>query len=56
MYIEKKTNKHQDAVAFYFGLGYSEIDLWSLTTVDAYRTPTAKIVTKEELDKFLNDW
>ena len=56
MYIEKKTNKHQEAVAFYFGLGYSEIDLWSLTTVDAYRTPTAKIVTKEELDKFLNDW
>ena len=43
-------------VAVDFGLGYSEIDLWSLTTVDAYRTPTAKIVTKEELDKFLNDW
>ena len=56
MYIEKKTNKYQDAVAFYFSLGYSEIDLWSLTTVDAYRTPTAQILNKEELDKFLNDW
>ena len=52
----RKLNKDEDAIAFYFGLGYSEIDLWSLTTVDAYRTPTAKIVTKEELDKFLNDW
>lgn len=56
MYIEKKTNKHQDAVAFYFSLGYDAIELYSITVVDAYRTPTAKIVTKEELDKFLNDW
>ena len=56
MWIERKTNKEQDAVAFYFSLGYSEIDLWSLTIVDAYRTPTAEIVTKQELDNFLKEW
>ena len=56
MWIERKNSKGEDAVAFWFSLGYSEIDLWSLTTVDAYRTPTAKIVTKEELDEFLKGW
>ena len=59
MKIQNKTNKHQDATAYYFNLGYddyNDIELYSLTIVDAYRTPTAKIVTKEGLDKFLNDW
>ena len=51
-----KESKNQDAVAYWFNLGYDDVELYSLTTVDAYRTPTAKIVTKEELDKFLNDW
>ena len=56
MEYKVKTNKHQDATAYYFNLGYDDIELYSVTIVDAYRTPTAKIVTKEELDKFLNDW
>ena len=55
MKIQRKTNKHQDATAYCFNLGYDDIELYSITVVDAYRTPTAKIVTKEELDKFLND-
>ena len=56
MKIQSKTNKHQDATAYYFNLGYDDIELYSITIVDAYRTPTAKIMIKWELDKFLNDW
>lgn len=56
MKIQNKTNKHQDATAYYFNLGYDDIELYSLTIVDAYRTPTAKVMIKWELDKFLNDW
>ena len=52
----RKLNKDEDATAYYFNLGYDDVELYSVTIVDAYRTPTAKIVTKEELDKFLNDW
>jgi hypothetical protein len=54
--MEKKINKYEDAQAIWFSLGYYDIELYSLTTIDAYRTPTAKIVTKDELDNFLKDW
>ena len=50
----RKLNK--DAVAYWHRLDYDDVDLYSVTTVDAYRTPTAQILNKEELDKFLNDW
>lgn len=53
---QRKESKHQDAVAYWFNLGYDDVELYSLTTVDAYRNPTAKIITKEELDKFLEQW
>jgi len=56
MYTKRKISKYKDSVAFYFDLGYSDIDMWSLTIVDAYRTPTAQIVTKEYLDNFLKSW
>lgn len=56
MITEKKISKFEDAMAFWFHLGYSETDLYSLTTVDAYRTPTAQILTQEQLDKFLEEW
>lgn len=56
MITEQKINRFEDAMAFWFHLGYSEIDLYSLTTVDAYRTPTVKIITKVELDNFLKEW
>ena len=52
----RKLNKYEDAVAYWHRLDYDDVDLYSLTTVDAYRTPTAKIVTKIELDKFLEEW
>lgn len=52
----KKLSKFEDAVVYWFDLGYSDVELFSLTTIDTYRTPTAKIVTKEELDKFLEQW
>ena len=52
----RKLNKDEDAIAYWFKLDYDDVELYSITTVDAYRTPTAKIVTKEELNKFLNDW
>lgn len=52
----RKLNKYEDAVAYWHRLDYDDVDLYSVTTVDAYRTPTAQILNKEELDKFLNDW
>lgn len=52
----RKLNKYEDAVAYWHRLDYDDVDLYSMTIVDAYRTPTAKILNKEELDKFLNDW
>jgi hypothetical protein len=54
--MHKKENKSGDAVAIYFDLEYSDISLYSLTIVDAYRTPTAKIITKEGLENFLKNW
>ena len=56
MEIENKLSKFEDAVAIWFKLGYDDIEVYSLTTEDAYRTPTAQIVTKEYLDKFLEEW
>ena len=56
MKIQSKTNKHQDATAYYFNLGYDDIELYSVTIVDAYRNPSAQIMDKKELDKFLNIW
>ena len=52
----RKLNKDEDAIAYWFKLDYDDVELYSITTVDAYRTPTAQILNKEELDKFLNDW
>ena len=54
--MEKKISKDYDSVAYWFSLGYDDIELYSLTTIDAYRKPTAKIVTKDELGKFLKEW
>lgn len=52
----RKLNKYEDAIAYWHRLDYDDVDLYSMTIVDAYRTPTAKILNKEELDKFLKDW
>ena len=52
----RKLNKYEDAVAYWFKLDYDDVELYSITIVDAYRTPTAQIMDKKELDKFLNDW
>jgi hypothetical protein len=56
MKIERKEGKFRDAVVIYFDLEYSDISLYSLTIIDAYRTPSAKIITEEELESFLKDW
>ena len=56
MKIEKQLGRFEDSIAYWFNLGYSDIDLYSLTTIDAYRTPTAKILTKEALEDFLKTW
>ena len=56
MELQRKVNTHQDSEAIWFDLGYDDIKLYSLTTVDAYRTPNAMVVTQEELDKFLKKW
>jgi len=54
--MKQKLNKYEDAVAYWFNLHYEDVELYSLTTVDAYRTPTARIITKEDLDNFLINW
>lgn len=56
MKLYNKGNKFGDAVAIYFDLEYSDISLYSLTIIDAYRTPSAKIITEEELESFLKNW
>ena len=52
----RKLNKYEDAIAYWFKLDYDDVELYSVTIIDAYRTPTAQIMDKKELDKFLNDW
>lgn len=54
--VNKVLGKYGDAVAIYFKLDYDDVELYSLTIEDAYRTPMAKIVSKDELEKFLKDW
>ena len=56
MKVNKKLNIFEDAVAIWFKLGYADVEVYSLTTEDAYRTPTAQIVTKEGLNEFLEKW
>ena len=52
----RKLNKDEDAIAYWFKLDYDDVELYSVTIVDAYRNPSAQIMDKKELDKFLNDW
>ena len=52
----RKLNKYEDAVAYWFKLDYDDVELYSVTIVDAYRNPSAQIMDKKELDKFLNIW
>ncbi len=56
MELKRKVNKYEDTEAIWFDLGYDDIKLYSLTTVDAYRNPTARVITQEELDEFLKYW
>ena len=52
----RKLNKDEDAIAYWFKLDYDDVELYSVTIVDAYRNPSAQIMDKKELDKFLKDW
>jgi hypothetical protein len=52
----RKLNKDEDATAYWFKLDYDDVELYSVTIVDAYRNPSAQIMDKKELDKFLNIW
>ena len=49
----RKLSKYEDAVTYWHRLDYDDVDLYSLTTVDAYRTPTAQILTQEQLEHTL---
>lgn len=48
--VNKVLGKYEDAVAIYFKLDYEDVELYSLTIEDAYRTPTAEIVSKDKLE------
>lgn len=52
----KRLGKFEDSVAIWFKLDYEDVELYSLTVEDAYRTPYSKIVSKVELDSFLIDF
>ena len=52
----RKLNKDEDAIAYWFKLDYDDVELYSVTIVDAYRNPSAQIMDKKELDKFLKGW
>lgn len=52
----RKLNKDEDAIAYWFKLEYDDVELYSVTIIDAYRNPSAQIMDKKELDKFLNIW
>ena len=52
----RKLNKDEDAIAYWFKLDYDDVELYSVTIIDAYRNPSAQIMDKKELDKFLNIW
>ena len=54
--MERKINKHEDAVAIYFKVGVIDEDMYSLTIDTAYGEASARIIEKKELDKFLKDW
>ena len=54
--MERKINKHEDAVAIYFKVGFIDEDMYSLTVDTAYGDASARIVEKKELDEFLKDW
>lgn len=56
MKIEKTLNKFEDAIAIYFKLSYNDISLYSLTIEDAYRDPSARIISEEDLKEFLKTW
>ena len=54
--MERKINKHEDAVAIYFKVGFIDEDMYSLTVDTAYGDFSARIVDKKELDTFLKLW
>ena len=54
--MERKINKHEDAVAIYFKVGFIDEDTYSLTVDTAYGDYSARIVEKKELDEFLKNW
>lgn len=56
MKIQKVKSHYEDSVAIYFKLDYDDVELYSVTVVDAYRTPTAEIMSKEQLDKCLREF
>lgn len=56
MKVQKVESHYGYSVAIYFKLGYDDIELYSVTVEDAYRTPTAEIMNKEQLNKFLREF
>lgn len=56
MKVQKVKSYYEDSVAIYFKLGYDDVELYSVTVEDAYRTPTTEIMSKEQLNKFLKEF
>ena len=52
----KRKSSMEDAIAIWFKLNYDDVELYSLTIEDAYRTPSCSIVNEEELELFLKNW
>lgn len=56
MKVQKVKSHYEDSVAIYFKLDYNDVELYSVTVEDAYRTPAVKIMSKEQLGKFLKEF
>lgn len=54
--VNKVLGKYEDVVAIYFKLDYDDVELYSVTVEDAYRTPTVEIMNKEQLNKFIREF
>lgn len=55
--VKRVTSKHGDAEVITFKI-YNDSDFtaYSVTMVDAYRTPWVKIMSQQELDNFLKEF
>ena len=57
MKIHTKMSKYEDAMLYILEVYSEDIDkLYSVTMVDAYRTPWVKLMDEKELTELIEEW